>query len=156
MNDLKYKAKLDIEDVKKAKAELLKMFKDIGIKSSDGFSGKPLTEYQAGLLKIKQDTLDFAKAKAEQARADKSASLATQEALKQERLLIQQRNVELKNKPRVVDFGNSSAEVAASMASNSTGGVVNPAFTQYLKQVKADFDAGKISAAQYTAELERD
>ena len=155
---LNYKAKLDIEGAKKSALELQKIFKEVGIKSSDGFSGKPLSEYQAGLLKIKQETLDLAKAKAEQARIDKenaaankSASLATQAALKEEVRLRKEASAS----PRKVDFGNSSAEVASSLASNSTGGVVNPAFTQYLKQVKADFDAGKISAAQYTAELER-
>ena len=88
MADLEFKAKVDIAEAKKRIAEIKAMIKDVGGISMTGpgktFDTKPMTEYQAGLLKVKQETLELAKAKAAQAAADRSASMATQAALKEE------------------------------------------------------------------------
>ena len=99
---LNLKAKLDINEAKRNGQDLLKTLKELSIASSKSFTGtgtsnskafdvKPLNDYQAGLLKIKQEALDLAKqnaANAEmrraQAAADKTASLAIQAALKEE------------------------------------------------------------------------
>lgn len=70
---------------------------------SKAFDLKPLTEYQAGLLKIKQEAADAArarqeqadaekKAKQDQAAADKAASIIIQTALREERAIKQAAN----------------------------------------------------------------
>lgn len=115
-NGLNFTAKLSIEEAKKSAAELKKVLGDLGISASKGFEQKPLTEYQAGLLKIKQEALELAKQKAEQTKADKAASLATQQALREERELIKQRNAEAK-RARII------SESTANDISNSTGGL---------------------------------
>jgi hypothetical protein len=85
-------AKLNVAEAIKAAQLLKKELASIGgVSSSSGkaFDTKPLTEYQAGILKIKQDALDLAKQKQAQAAADKSASLALQAALREERQIKQ-------------------------------------------------------------------
>jgi hypothetical protein len=83
---LNYQVTIDIVKAKRDAADMKKAFDDLRKAGTGTFDSKPLSEYQAAQLKIKQDSLELAKAKQEQARADKSASLALQEALKQERL----------------------------------------------------------------------
>lgn len=98
---LNFKTKVDISESKARLLELKKLIKDVGGISMAGgasakaFDTKPLTEYQKEILKIKQDTLELAKQKSAAAAADRSASLATQEALKNERLLVIERNRQL-------------------------------------------------------------
>lgn len=153
---LSFVARLDTNRFKKEKAEFEKMLKDLGVCSAKSFDTKPMTEYQQGLLKIKQEALEFAKQKEADRKADRDASLATQKALREERELIKQRNAEIAKKPKTV-ISDSASEIASYQASrNGAGnGVVNTAFTTYLREVKNDFDQGKISAAEYVAELER-
>ena len=110
---LSIKANLDINQAKKNALDLIKTLNDIKTAASSSsmnpttgvakiYDVKPLNEYQAGLLKIKQEALDLAKqnaAKAEERRsqldaekkasqekasAEKSASLVVQAALKEE------------------------------------------------------------------------
>lgn len=181
---LNYTANLDIaEAVKKAKmltdalAKAKVEAKQMGVGPVDT---KPLTTYQAEQLKIKQQAIDIAKQKAEQAKAEKSASQVLQDALKQERLareaintqiaanrLAQQQanqvakeqsdiQKQIANTKRPTQVSNSAAEIGKYNAGTlGTNGQVNPAFTSYLREVKKDFDSGKISAQQYVAELER-
>jgi len=66
--------------------KILKESKDLLSQFSNAFDVKPLTAYQAGLLKLKKETLDLAKAKQDQAKADKEASSSTKKALDQEKL----------------------------------------------------------------------
>lgn len=153
-NGLAYTARLNVKEAI-ANAKLLKKeLGSMGIDVSKGFDTKPMTEFQKAQIQIKQEALEFAKQKAEQARADRAASLATQQALREERELIKQRNAEAaKRKPNISD---SAPEVAAyNLSTSGTSGSVNTAFTTYLKEVKKDFDSGKISAKEYVAELER-
>jgi len=71
-----------LKQIAKIKAEL-KATREAGLIKA-GYDVKPLTEYQAGILKIKQEVLALAKQKQDQAAADKSASLALQAALRAE------------------------------------------------------------------------
>lgn len=166
MEDLAYKAKLDITEAEKNVEQLLKRYKELGKEANNAYSVKPMTEFQAAQLKIKQDALEFAKQKAEQARADREASLATQAALKEEARLRREAAAAAKEQEkaaaaaaksakRPVDFGTYGGEANPNPTTVGDSGKVNTAFTSYLKQVKADFDAGKISASAYVAELER-
>ena len=97
---LNYKAGIDISNFIKSADQLRKEFKELQKAGSTigakGFEVKPLTEYQAGLLKIKQEALELAKAKAAQATADKAASLVTQAALKEEARLRREQLAEEK------------------------------------------------------------
>ena len=144
-------AKLTTAEAKKNALDLLNVLKELKIVSSKvgvnpqavskGFDVKPLTEYQAGLLKIKQDALDLAKSKAEQAAAerrakqeqitaDKTASLALQAALreeskikreaaaedkkaKQEALALQKQLTAEATKKKPTQISNSQAEIDA-------------------------------------------
>jgi hypothetical protein len=138
---LNLRAKLDVAQAIKDARALKNEIKGIyGVTTgpNKGFDVKPLSEYQAGLLKIKQEALDLAKqnatqsaerrstldaerkAKQEQAAAEKSASLATQAALKEEaRLrreqitLAKQSAAETNNKKRPTQISNSQAEIDA-------------------------------------------
>lgn len=142
---LNYVAKLSVDQAIKDAKRLEAEIKKIGGVSMAGYDKKPMTEHQAAMVEL-------AKKKADDARADKAASLATQAALKEEVRLRK----EAAAVPRKVDLGNSQAEIDASNAGRAAGsGTVNTAFTSYLQSVKKDFDAGKISAKEYTAELER-
>lgn len=87
--------------------------------NSKAFDVKPLSEYQAGLLKIKQDALDFTKAEAARKKAERDASLSTQAALKEETrirkeqiALQKQANAEA-SKRKPTQFSNSQAEIDA-------------------------------------------
>lgn len=97
-------AKLNVAEAMKSAQALKKELAAIGGVTTNGsakaFDVKPLTEYQAGLLKIKQEAADAAKARQDQAAAekkakqdqvaaDKSASLVMQKALAEERLARQ-------------------------------------------------------------------
>ena len=151
---LNFTATLNINEAKKAAQDLKKTLSDLGVSTAKAWDVKPMTAYQAEQIKIKQEALEFAKQKQEQARADKAASLATQQALREERELIKQRNAEAAK--RVTSVSDSVPEVANyNNSTNGTNGKVNTAFTAYLKEVKKDFDSGKISASEYVAELER-
>lgn len=151
---LNFTATLNINEAKKAAQDLKKTLGDLGVSTAKTWDVKPMTAYQAEQIKIKREALELAKLKAEQARADKSASLATQQALREERELIKQRNAEAAKRP--VSISNSATEAAAyNAATSGTNGTVSNAFTAYLKEVKKDFDSGKISASEYVAELER-
>lgn len=152
---LAYVARLNvreaIENAKKLKEELNK----IGISTSKNFASKPMTEYQAELVRIKQEQLELNKAKHEQAKADRAASLATQKALREEAELIRQRNAEAK-KRRPVDISDSQGEIDAANASKSTGGnYTGSAREVYLRELYKDLRANKISLAEYNAELTR-
>jgi hypothetical protein len=127
---LNFKTKVDIAESKARLLELKKLITDVGGinmsgSNNAGFNTKPLTEYQAGILKIKQQALDLAA-------ANKSASLVTQEALQKERLALVEINKQralnalqaqqAKSTPnttgkRITEFSDSSAEVAAYLKS---------------------------------------
>jgi len=116
-------AKLSVADAIKSAQALKKEMRDIagsaGAGTAKAFDVKPLTEYQAGLLKIKQEALDLTKAKAEQAKADRTASLATQEALreesriKREQIALQKQLTADANKKKPTQISNSQAEIDA-------------------------------------------
>lgn len=92
---LNLKARLDVAEAIKSAQALKQAVAGIGSTTNSSikaFDIKPLTEYQAGILKIKQDALDLAKQKAEQAIADRTASLALQAALREERSIKQAAN----------------------------------------------------------------
>jgi hypothetical protein len=134
---LNLRAKLDVGEAKKNAMDLLKVLKDLKIASSAATTGnngsaskafdvKPLTEYQAGLLKIKQEALELAKqnaadkkARQEQADVERSASLATQAALKEEARLKREQIALAKqaaaeaNKKKPTQVSNSQAEIDA-------------------------------------------
>jgi TP901 family phage tail tape measure protein len=145
---LNIKAKLDVADAKRDADSYIKKLKQItdvakiAFPGNDGksktFDVRPLTEYQAGLLRIKEEALNFAKVKAndaaetkarlqeekkaaqEKSAAEKSASLATQAALKEEaRLkreqiaLAKQSASEANSKKRPTQISNSQAEIDA-------------------------------------------
>ncbi|RYF26552.1 MAG: hypothetical protein EOO42_01235 [Flavobacteriales bacterium] len=150
---LNFVARLDTEKFKKEKAEFEKMLSDLKISTSKatGFDTKPMTEYQAGLLKLKQETLEFNKAKTEQARADRDASLATQAALKEE-VRLRKEATSIK---RPVDMGDSVAEAAASNSTATNGRVATSGRDEYIRLLNQDLDTGKISIADYKAEMER-
>jgi len=159
--ELNYTFKVDTSDFEKKLSSVTKKLSETKVEAEKlrvvkTFDVKPLTEYQAGLLKIKQEALDLAKQKAAQAKADRDASLATQAALKEEARLRRELVAQAKMTKRPTVISDSAPEVANFNASTTgTNGTVNTAFTSYLKEVRQDFDAGKISAAQYVAELER-
>lgn len=76
-----------------------------------------MSEYQAGLLKIKQEALELAKAKAAQAKADRDASLSTQAALREESRIKQEQIALAKqaaieaNKKKPTQVSNSQLEI---------------------------------------------
>jgi TP901 family phage tail tape measure protein len=111
---LKFSTQVDISESKKRLLELKKLIADVGgIKmSGDGksFDSKPLTDYQKELLKIKQASLDLAKQKADDAKAEKSASIAFQEALKQERLAREAINTQIANNKLTQQQSNQLAK----------------------------------------------
>lgn len=87
---LNFGGKFDISEILKNQQKIVKGFNDIK-KASGGmtardFDTKPMTAYQQAMVKAKEDALALAKAKQEQAAADKSASLVLQKALADERL----------------------------------------------------------------------
>lgn len=169
---LNFRAGLDIEPAKKNAEELKKILKDLKIQA-DGlgvtpkptqFDPKPLSEYQAGILKIKQEALELQK-------ADKSASLATQAALKQERLereailtqiqknklaLQEQQALERSSKTttakggkRVTEISNSQAEIDAYNRAASASTIYTSAINA---QVVARARDTQQAAAQAVAE----
>ncbi|MBB6109708.1 phage tail tape measure protein, TP901 family, core region [Mucilaginibacter lappiensis] len=125
--------------------------------AADGAAIKPLSEYQQKQLEIKQQLLDLAKDKAAQAAADKSASLALQDALKQERLAREQINTQIAagrlaaqqaaQNPikRVTDVSNSQAEIDAY---NRSKNVINAYTTALNAETVARVKANAAAAAQ--------
>ena len=86
--------------------------KATGQPNNKSFDVKPLTEYQAGLLKIKQETLEFAKAEVVRKKAERDASLATQAALKEETRLKREQ-LAIQNQRKPTQISNSQAEIDA-------------------------------------------
>jgi len=120
---LNFKTKVDIAESKARLLELKKLISDVGGINTNtvgkSFDTRPLTEYQSGILKIKQETLDLAKAKQEQQAADRSASLAIQAALREEaKLKREQISAEKalkaeQSKRSPTQVSNSQAEIDA-------------------------------------------
>lgn len=175
-------AKLDVAEAIRAAQALKKEMAGIaGVSSSGGakaFDVKPLSEYQAGLLKIKQDALDLAKknteqaterrnqldserkAKQEQAAADKSASLATQAALKEEarikREAIALAKEQAKETERLAKIARQNAPDPKPYQANFAP---NPAPTNFLNPTKdllrllnEEYKKGTIGLKEYEAE----
>lgn len=89
-SSLNFGGKFDVSQILKAQEQVIKGFNEIK-KSSGGltakdFDSKPMTAYQAAMVKAKEETLALAKIKQDQATADKAASLVLQKALADERL----------------------------------------------------------------------
>jgi len=127
---LNLKAKLDIAEAKRNGQDLLKTLKELSIASAKATAGtgvgnakafdtKPLTEYQAGLLKIKQEALEFAKSEAARKKAERDASLATQAALKEgvrikrEQIAAEKALKAEQAKRKPTQISNSQAEIDA-------------------------------------------
>lgn len=146
---LNLKANFDITEAKKNALELIKALNDIRTASagqgaspannSAAFSAKPLSEYQAGILKIKQEMADLAKAKQEQAAAEKTASLAFQDALKQERLAREAINNQIvRNKLEQQQANIAAKELAALQKQNAAD---NGKKTSQPRDFKTDLEA---------------
>ena len=87
---LNFGGTFDIKEIIKNQEKVIKGFNEIkkasgGLTAKD-FDSKPMTAYQAAMVKAKEETLALAKAKQEQMAADKAASLVLQKALADERL----------------------------------------------------------------------
>lgn len=87
---LNFSGKFDISEISKNINKVVAGFEAIkkasgGLTAKD-FDSKPMTAYQAALVKAKEETLALANAKQEQVAADKAASLVLQKALADERL----------------------------------------------------------------------
>jgi hypothetical protein len=121
---LNFSASLNIESARKNAEDLKKILNDLKIQSASaglgpkGFEVKPLTEYQAAQVKIKQEALALTKAKNEQAAADKAASLVLQDALKAERLAraeiltqIQQNKLALQEQAAIEKAAKAQANI---------------------------------------------
>lgn len=122
---LNFTANLNIDQVKKNAAELEKLLSTLGIKTAGddtkkAFDTKPLTEFQAGILKLKQDTLDLAKEKQAQQQVDKQAALDRMQALRDERKAIQDAKEAATAKAKTV-VSDTQAEVDA--YNNATKGI---------------------------------
>jgi hypothetical protein len=95
--ELGYSASIDIADALKKSKALIAAMNDLNGSATKAFKSasgagmdtKGLTAYQQEILKIKKDTLDLARQKQEQAAADRSASLAFQASLREERQIKQ-------------------------------------------------------------------
>ncbi|SMC53301.1 hypothetical protein [Pedobacter nyackensis] len=155
---LGFQGKVDFTQAKKDVKDFEKYLSTVGISlpkdiSAKTFDTKPLTEYQKEVIRIKQETLELAKAKAETTKADRAASLATQAALREEIRLKK----EAASVKRPVDFGNSQAEIDLSNAGRAAGGgrVASSGTAELVRLLNEDFAAGKIGAAEYKAEIER-
>jgi TP901 family phage tail tape measure protein len=136
--ELGYTFKISVEEAIKQVALLkqrMKEARDEATKvgpagTSKGFDSKPLTEYQAGIIAIKQAQIELAKQKQDQAAADRSASLALQGALrdeantrrvnaaqekkdKQDAILLAKQLADEANKRKPTQFSNSQAEIDA-------------------------------------------
>lgn len=147
-DSISFRAGLDISEVIKGREQLKKEFAEImkmGGVAPKGFEVKPLTEYQAGLLKIKQESLELAKAKAEQATADKAASLVTQAALKEEARLRREQLALEKTSKRSVQVSNSQSEVDAyNNTANGSKAVTSALNEQNLAQAKVASSAAAV------------
>jgi hypothetical protein len=127
---LGFKGKVDFTQAKKDVKEFEKYLSSVGISlpkdaTAKAFDTKPLTEYQKEVIRIKQETLDLAKAKAETAKADRAASLATQAALREEvkikkeqiaaeKLLAAERAKAFKKPGEIISSADSSSQFANS------------------------------------------
>lgn len=187
---LNIKANLDINQAKKNAFALIKTLNDIktaasssGMNPTTGvakiYDVKPLSEYQAGLLKIKQEALDLAKqntAKAEERRsqldaekkaaqekasAEKSASLAVQAALKEEtrlrreQIALQKQTAAEANKKKPTQVSNPQAEIdaynRAAQGSNLYTSAIN---AQVVARAKLNAEAARTAVANGTLTTE--
>lgn len=137
----------DNKDFKKILKDTQKDLADFG---KLGIDSKPLTAYQAELLKIKKQTLELTRQKEEDRKAQSALNAEIKNQAKAEKYAS---DAAAKRKTIISDSAKEAK--AFNQATIGTNGKVNTAFTAYLLEVKKDFDAGKISAQQYVAELER-
>lgn len=163
------------EALKKAKefrAELQALYKATGVSPATGgaFDCKPLSEYQKGILAIKQQSLDLAKQKADQAAADRAASLALQAALRDEANIKRAAAAqEKKDKADAIAQTKQLAEEARKAKATFTDGSTIRNFQtpvklgaqapdgtrELLRQLNEDYKLGLVTLKQYNAESAR-
>jgi tape measure domain-containing protein len=176
--ELNYSAKLDISDFRKSTTQALKEARELNKELAKGatlktFDSKPLTEYQQGMLKIKQAQVDLARKKAEDAAAekrlrldqmalDKASSLAKMEALKAERAAIQAKAAIEKaaaQAARSLAQDNGSANYLAaqlrSIEALKTARLETERLRQETVRLSAAVEAAKAAAQASRAETER-
>ena len=183
---LSIKANLDINQAKKNALDLIKTLNDIktaasssGMNPTTGvakiYDVKPLNEYQAGLLKIKQEALDLAKqnsekaaerraqldaekkAAQEKAAAEKSASLATQAALKEE-TRIKREQIALQKEQATLARKTGAFPAGFADRQFQTLPILTPAPTanaRLLKSLTEDYQKGAISLRDYAEATQR-
>ena len=168
--ELAYTARLNIADLAKGSKEAIELFKKmraeaaVTLKLNTSVDTRPLTAFQAEQLKIKQQTIDLAKAKQDADRADKQASLERMQAIREEVLARQQINTQISanklaqqqanaaakeasNQPgvkRITEFSNSQAEVDAYAKSRNGSALYTSALNaEFVATTKLNTEAAK-------------
>jgi tape measure domain-containing protein len=155
MGEINYRARLDITEFRKTRDQLKKEFDEImklgKAAGGAGLDVKPLSEYQAGLLKVKQEALEFAKAKASLARADKEA-LPSISAYNQAQLAFQQQLADARTE--VQRLMQINQQYRAELEQGRIAAQNAKTATEQLKiseqELKNELLAGKISQHQFT------
>ena len=113
--ELAYTATLNIADLAKGSKEAIELFKKmraeaaVTLKLNTSVDTRPLTAFQAEQLKIKQQTIDLAKAKQDADRTDKQASLERMQAISEEVLARQQINTQISANKLAQQQANAAA-----------------------------------------------